>query len=454
MSNASFGRGTNGWMAIVLPLSLAALLAATEKPAYAANLDPDPPATLGPLTNDAPTFARDVAPILQRSCQACHRPGSIGPMSLLTYEEVRPWAQLIKERVAARMMPPWHLDPGVGVQHFKNDISLSDAEIGTIVEWADAGAPLGNAAELPAPVEWPDQRIWQLEADLGEPDLVIKSKPYTVRPNGQDQWWTPVVETGLQENRYIRAIELKPSYPLGNRVTHHVVLYTQVGERRGLLTEWAMGKIGEVMPTGTGRLLEAGSKIEWDVHYYPVGEEVVDDQVELAFWFHPAGYEPDYENQLQLFRADPTGGLPRGAYMDIPPHQIRMIQGVHVMRTPVRIESFQAHMHLRGREMTLEAIYPDGRRELISHVDRFQHNWQISYKYAEDAMPLLPAGSVLVVTALHDNTAGNPNNPDPNQWVGFGRRTVDEMAHAWIGITYLDEEGFQQLTAERAATQP
>jgi hypothetical protein len=172
--------------------------------------------------------------------------------------------------------------------------------------------------------------------------------------------------------------------------------------------------------------------------------------VELAFWFHPVGYEPTFQNQLQLFRADPVEAGPRGALLDIPPHSIRLIEGVHTMRSPVRIESFQAHMHLRGREMTVEAVYPDGRREVISKVDRFQHNWQISYKYADDAMPLLPAGSQLVITALHDNTADNPNNPDPNQWVGFGRRTVDEMAHAWIGITYLDEESYERLVADRA----
>jgi hypothetical protein len=422
-------------------IAAAILIASIAGPRSANAADPDP--------QEAPTFAKDVAPILQENCQACHRPGSIGPMSLQTYEEVRPWARVIAQRVEARMMPPWHVDPTLGVQKFKNDISLTDEQIATIVAWVDAGAPMGDLADMPRAIEWPDERAWQLSNDLGQPDLVIRSDPYTVRPNGQDQWWTPLVETGLNEDRYIRAIELKPSYPLGARVTHHVVLYSVVGQRRGLLTEWAMGKVGEVMPTGTGRLIEAGTKIEWDVHYYPIGEAVPEDQVELAFWFHPRGYKPDFENQLVLYRSDPTEAGPRGATLDIPPHAIREIEAMHTFRTPVRIESFQPHMHLRGREMTIEAIYPDGRREIISHVDRFQHNWQISYKYAEDAMPLLPAGSVLVVRSLHDNTSDNPNNPDPNQWVGFGRRTVDEMAHAWVGVTYLDEAGYQRLLAER-----
>lgn len=409
------------------------------------------PAAVAADPGDPVTFTRDVLPILQENCQSCHRPGAIGPMSLITFEEVRAWGNVIKEKVETRMMPPWHIDQTVGVREFRNDVSLSDAEIATLVRWVDSGMAKGEAADMPPPVEWPDGRVWQLSKELGEPDLVIRSDPYTVRPNGQDQWWTPVVDTGLSQDRYIRAIEVKPSFPLGRRVTHHVVLYTHHEGVESLLTEWAMGKVGEVMPEGTGRLIRAGSRIGWDIHYYPIGEEVVDDEVELAFWFHDPGYEPEYENVLQLFRADPMDGRPRGAAIDLPPGTIRKIQGVHRLDRPVRLESFQPHMHLRGREMTLEAILPDGTREIISRVDRFQHNWQISYKYAEEVMPLLPAGTQLVLTALHDNTAANPNNPDPTQWVGFGRRTVDEMAHAWIGVTYLDEVEYARLLREREA---
>ncbi|MQA89153.1 MAG: hypothetical protein GEU90_02785 [Gemmatimonas sp.] len=400
---------------------------------------------------DPITFARDVAPILQENCQACHRPGSIGPMSLMTYEEVRPWAHVIRLRVETRTMPPWHIDDAVGIAKFQNDVSLSDEEIDSIVRWIEGGMERGDPADLPKPIDWPDGRGWQRAQELGKPDLVIRSDPYTVRASGQDQWWSPVVETGLHESRYVRAIELKPSDPLGNRVTHHVMLFTLHDGRQELLTEWAMGKVGEVMPAETGRLIEAGSEIRWDIHYSPIGQEVPDDRVELALWFHPEGYEPEYRNALELFRAEPMDGRPRGAAIDIQPGEVRTVQGIHRLEQPVRIESFQPHMHLRGREMTLEVIYPDGRREILSRIDRFHHNWQISYRYAEEVMPLLPAGSRLVLTAVHDNSEQNPNNPDPSQWVGFGRRTVDEMAHAWIGITHLDQEGYERLLREREA---
>jgi len=401
------------------------------------------------------TFSRDVAPILQAKCQECHQAGSIGPMSLVTYEEVRPWAPLIRDRVENRMMPPWHIDPTVGIQEFRNDASLTDEEIALIRDWVEGGGAEGDPADLPAAEQWPDGSEFRLSEQLGAPDLVVRSDPYTVRPNGQDQWWDPVTPTGLLEDRWIRAIEVKPSYPLGRKVTHHVVLQlrSEEGAGMGLLTEWAMGKLGEVMPERTGRLLPAGSHIAWDIHYYPIGEVVEDDGVGLAFWFHPEGYEPEFTNSLRLFRADaqtgPQGTLARGAEIDISPHSRRMIQGHHVMATPVRVESFQAHMHLRGVKMSMEAIYPDGNREVLSVTDRFQHNWQISYEYAEHAMPLLPAGTVLVFTSWFDNTDNNPNNPDPDQWVGFGRRTADEMAHAWVGITLLDEESFARLLSER-----
>ena len=146
-------------------------------------------APAGAQTTDDVTFAKDVAPILQRSCQTCHRTGSMAPMSLVTYQEVRPWARAIKEKVANRIMPPWHLDKTVGIRDFKNDISLSDAEIDAVVRWVDAGAPLGNPADMPPPIDWPDGDVWHLgeEQGYGERDLVVRSTPWTQSAEGQDQ---------------------------------------------------------------------------------------------------------------------------------------------------------------------------------------------------------------------------------------------------------------------------
>src|SRR5213594_4559506 len=158
--------------------------------------------------NTAITFTKDIAPILEEKCQACHRPDSMAPMSLVTYEDVRPWAKAIRERVLTRQMPPWHIDKTVGIQKFKNDRSLSDAQIDTIVKWVDAGAPKGDPKDMPPPKQWPDESKWQLATKYGQPDLVVKSAPYTIPAAAQDAWWRPVSDTGLTEPRWVRAIEI------------------------------------------------------------------------------------------------------------------------------------------------------------------------------------------------------------------------------------------------------
>src|SRR5260370_27179425 len=151
------------------------------------------------------TFAKDVAPILQAKCEECHRKGTAAPMSLATYQEVRPWAKAIKERVVTHQMPPWHLDKTVGIQQFANDRSLTEQQIDTIVRWVDAGAPLGDPKDLPAPKQWPNDEEWQLAKQFGPPDLVIKSEAYTVPAQGQDSWWKPATAVPLTEERWVRA---------------------------------------------------------------------------------------------------------------------------------------------------------------------------------------------------------------------------------------------------------
>jgi hypothetical protein len=385
-------------------------------------------------------------------------------MSLVTYQEVKPFAPLIKQRVSTRTMPPWHIDKTVGIQQFKNDRSLTDAEINTIVKWVDAGAPLGDLKDMPKPVQWPDPTTWQLGKEFGQPDLIVKSTPYTVRKSGQDVWWRPTVETGLTEPRWVRAIEVKPSFPGGRKVVHHVLTLLEQREQgithlastaahsgarmsAGLFMEWAVGKVGEVFPQDAGKLMLPGARIRWEVHYYAIGEEIKDDAVELGIWFYPKDYQPKNRTILRMFNAVPNSDL------DIPPNQNSMVQDFYVLPAPARLENFQPHMHMRGKAMSMEAIYPDGRREVLSMVSNFQWRWHINYIYAEHAAPLLPKGTVLVFTAWHDNTTSNPNNPDPAQWVGWGDRTVDEMAHAWVDVTYLEQDDFDRLTAQRKAKQ-
>jgi hypothetical protein len=419
-------------------------------------------ATAG-LASDPPvTFTKDVARILQQKCQACHREGSMAPMSLVSYEETRPWAMSIKEEVASRRMPPWHIDKTVGIQKFENDRSLSEEQIATIVRWVDEGAPRGDESDMPAALEWPDEQVWAFAEKFGEPDLVLRSPAYKVPAQAQDAWYKPVVDIGLTEPRWVRAIEVRPSTLEGRRVTHHLLARLQQEEPgsdrtnaddaaaigAGLFMEWAVGKQGELMRPGSGKLLLPGSKIIWDIHYHSVGEDI-ETAEELAIYLYPKGEEPKHRQVLALFHA--IQGGPRG--LDIPPNTVAVHQGFHVMKKAGRIENFQPHMHLRGKAMSMEAILPDGKSELLSFVDNFEFNWHVNYVYAPDAAPLFPKGTMLRFTSWHDNTAANKYNPDPNQWVGWGDRTVDEMAHAWVNITYMEDEDYQAEVEKKKASE-
>lgn len=406
------------------------------------------------------TFTKDVAPILQQKCQSCHQPNSIAPMSLISFEDAREFARPMRNRVAARVMPPWHIDRNVGIREFKNERGLTDAEIDTIVSWVDSGMPRGDVKDLPPPIQFPDPAAWQLAKDFGPPDLVVKSPPYTLAARTQDKWFRPVSDTGLTEPRWVRAIEIKPSFPDGRRIVHHVLATLEQPEEGitglahtahdvqrgpGLFMEWAVGKVGEVFPPDAGKLLLPGARIRWEIHMFAIGREIKDNQVELGIYFYPKGVVPKHRTVLRMF------DVTRGAELDIPPGEVAMTQNFYVMQAPARIENFQPHMHMRGKSMSMEAVFPDGRKEVLSAVNNFQWNWHVNYIYADHVAPLLPKGTVLVFTAWHDNTAANPHNPDPKQWVGWGDRTVDEMAHAWVDVTYLEQDEFEKLVAERKA---
>ena len=404
-----------------------------------------------------PTYSKDVAPILQAKCASCHNPEGIGPMPLQNYEQVKPFAALIHDRTSKRIMPPWHVDTGIGIQSFKNDASLSDDQIDIIEDWFLAGAPEGDPTDLPEPIEFPSGAAWQLGDQLGPPDLIIKSSPYDVIANGQDQWWTPNVPfQGLNSERFLKAAEFKPSYPLGKKVVHHghAVLVPEGGGRSVALARYGVGKSWEMFPEGTGMRVPADGRIAWNLHYFPVGAEGPGDVVEVGLWFYPEGQTPEKETVGEaMFRVDGLKGMARGQDIVIPPHGYQVLQGTHRLDAPAVIHSYRPHLHMRGRVMTMEAIYPDGKKEVLSQVNNYDHNWQIAYMYEDDVKPLLPTGTILQFTSVFDNTANNPINPDPEQWVVVGRRDVDEMSHAWVGITYIDEEQYAQSVAERRAQQ-
>ena len=405
----------------------------------------------------SPTFSADVAPILFEKCASCHNPEGIGPMPLLSYADVKPWAGLISYKVQAREMPPWHLDQTTGIQDYQNDVSLTDDQITTIVSWVDSGAPEGDPAAMPPQPVLLNGNEWQTAELLGPPDFVVKSPPYTVKANAQDQWWLrdTTFEGLIDGPRYVRATELKGSYPLGVKVLHHghatLRSYDENGNRAaGPVGRQGVGKSGDQFPEGTGMLVYPNGSITWNLHYFPIDQIVPNEQAEAAVWLYPKGYEPEFQTRgEQFFAADTGSGGLWANDIVLPPDSIKSQQGVRVLSQAALITSFRPHMHMRGRAQSLEAVYPDGRREMLSRVDKYNHSWQIAYKFDDDVAPLLPKGTMLLITTTWDNTAENPNNPDHRQWVVFGQRGVDEMSHTWIGITYLNDDQYERLSAER-----
>ena len=397
------------------------------------------------------TFTRDVAPIIHRSCSGCHRPDEVAPMALMTYEEVRPWARSIGARVAAREMPPWHLDRRIGIQAFKNDPSLTDAEIATIVDWVAAGAPRGNPDDMPPLPAYGDADDWQ----IGEPDLIVRYPSYRVPAAGPDLFGYLYASFDLEEDRYIRAIQTKPADERARLVVHHTNAFaiapgdtTDGLESERHLVEYASGKQAEIYPPDSGVLLQAGSRTRLSYHLHSVGEEI-DTVVELGLVFHPPGTTPDHVRWTkQLAGAHGTiAGL-----VDLPPGQVTRSDGYTRFSKAARITMFQPHMHMLGKYQCLELIYPTQPVQTeVVNCAHFDYNWHLAYNYADDAAPLVPAGTILHVINWHDNTAGHRANPDPRNWTGSGGRTIDEMGFAWIGWYDLTDEEYEAELAEREA---
>ena len=396
--------------------------------------------------NNVPTFAKDIAPILQRSCQACHRPGGMGPMSLVRYEETRPWARSIANKVQNGEMPPWFVEKTLGIQQFKDDISVSAEEIATMTRWVEVGAPRGTDADMPPALDFTNAGEWDRE--LGPPNLVITSPEFTVAPSGPDRWINVQTGVDLPEDRYIRALELKPeqgSFP----VVHHAAAREAQSEDEhsaGSLIIYNIGKRADILPEGTGRLLRAGSDINFNIHLHANGEEVT-GRVKLALWFYPKGQKPAY-----AYRVTPFGSGNNGGYdVEVPPNtpDVRLDE-FHVFNTPVKLINFNPHMHSRGKRQCLEVIYPDSRREVLNCAG-FSYQWLSVYTWADDVAPLLPSGTVLHIINWFDNSAGNKNNPDPRQWVGFGNRTVDEMSYSTIAWIPLTEAAYDEERERRGA---
>jgi|SRR5579884_1724372 len=389
----------------------------------------------------AVTFTKDVAPIVQQHCQECHRPNGIAPMALLTYEQVRPFAKAMKQKVSAREMPPWFIDPNVGITDFKNFGGLTDDQIATIAKWADEGAPMGSPADMPPPVKFDDDK-WR----IGTPELVAgMPQDFLVRANVPDIWWNTVVDPGLKEDRYIKAVEIRPVR--GGRVIHHMgtsLVYPDGG------TATMQSKFANIFEDGSGRLMKAGTKVNFGLHLHAYREDTPVN-VEIGFIFYPKGYVPKYVAITELMGDDHN--------LDLPPNTDNIrYDSYKMLNKPTRIIGYAPHMHTRAKAQCLEAILPekseqrDGNKvEVLNCINKFDFNWMLEYEYATDAQPLLPAGTVLHLISWYNNTASNRLNNDPNNWIGYGQRSIDDMAMAWMTFYNLSQEDFEQQVAERKA---
>jgi hypothetical protein len=370
----------------------------------------------------APTFSKDVAPIFYKSCVECHRAGSIAPMSLITYEEARPWARSIKQKVTARVMPPWGADPHIG--KFKNDPSLSDAEIATIAAWADAGAPEGSRADLPKAPEFVEG--WS----IGKPDIIFKlPQPFAVPADGTVPYTYITIPTNLKEDVWIRAVEFKPT---DRRVVHHIIsdLYEGNGKpvpppstvpdrsRReiGGLGGYVPGRLDNTFEEGVARKIPAGSDIVLQMHYTTIGQ-VVNDQTEIGVVL---AKEPPSK-----LRAAGGGSMPNASFAIPPGAPNHEVTAQKVMDRDTYLTSLYPHMHVRGKDVRYELLYPDGRSEVLLSVPHYDFNWQLTYQLAEPK--LMPKGSTLMVVAHYDNSSANRYNPDPTATVRWGEQTWEEM---------------------------
>jgi hypothetical protein len=405
---------------------------------------------------NVPTFSKDVAPNLYKNCTGCHRPGEIAPMSLLTYDDARPWAKAIRDEVSEGNMPPWHADPKVG--HFANERRLTDEEKDVLVRWASGGAPRGSANDLPSIPKYTDG--WT----IGQPDLVLSMpQEYTVPADGFVEYQYIEIPTNLKEDKWVQALEVRP----GNReVVHHVIVYARPpqperrpsalraaegmdipagqsggpeedeGQKRARgqsrfpaprrlgpsIGGFAPGTSAQVYEPGSALLLRAGSTVVLQMHYTPNGDKAT-DRTNIGLKF--AAAPPQYEIRL--------ASLVNGS-LRIPPGASDYALSADMTTTAdVTIRQLLPHTHLRGKSWEYSVIYPDGRSEVILSVPKYDFNWQTSYIFSE---PLkLPRGSKLHAVAHYDNSNANKSNPDPTVEVHWGDQTWEEMMFTSIVYT-------------------
>jgi hypothetical protein len=364
-----------------------------------------------------PTYAKDVAPILYQRCVECHRQGEAAPMALTTYQETRPWAKAIKQAVLQHVMPPWLADSHFGA--FRNARSVPQKDVETLVAWADGGAPEGNAKDTPAIPHF--ETGW----NIGKPDVIIDiGKDFDVPVKGTLAYQYFTVPTNFTEDKWIEAAEIRPDQ---RSAIHHVIVFVQdasaqPGQRRevgNLLVGYAPGEQPLLFEPGTAKLVKAGSKFLFQMHYTPNGKAVKDrSYVGLKF-----------AKEAPKFRAITANAATRD--FAIPPGDGNYpVKSTWTAKQDLTLLGLMPHMHLRGKDFKYTVVYPDGREEVILNVPKYDFNWQLEYQIEK---PLeLPKGTRIDCIAHFDNSPNNKYNPDPSKEVKWGDQTWEEMMIGWF----------------------
>lgn len=407
------------------------------------------------------TFHKDIQPLIQDKCVNCHRVGGAGPMPLVSFEEVSPFAGLIMYKTGlkdkAGAMPPYYMERDNGIQDYKSNPSLTDEQIAMIAEWVGNGAPQGDPRDAPEALSFAEGPIWR----SGTPDIVIRSSPITMKA-GQPDWWgaIPDIEIPVDENRYIRSVEVREVNDLdrtkistsvgGQFIVHHMQWAVQAFDENGNPIEdqkvsmpiHELGRMPDIFDPKAGRLLPANSRAVSSntIHLHSNGVDTT-AFIEIGFYLHPKDYEPEYDISRVSLGDGINMSIPGGA-------KDTELHSYAVLKKPTKITAFEPHLHGPGARMCLEAIW-GANIETLSCVG-YDHNWVINYTYDDHAQPLLPAGTILHATAYMDNSQSNPNVPDPRNWQGAGNRTVTNMfIDLGIQLEMTDDQFFDEMANRR-----
>jgi hypothetical protein len=368
-------------------------------------------------TDNNVTFTKDVAPIFYKNCTGCHRPGEIAPMSLLTYNDARPWAKSIREKVANRDMPPWHADPKYG--EWRNDRRISQEAINTILAWVNNGAKEGDPKDLPPMPEYtPGWRI-------GKPDQIFSAPEQAVPADGVVDYQYLSVPTNFKEDRWITSAEIRSS---AHAVVHHVIVFVQepgaTSRLQGkLLVGFAPGEDPAVFRPGFGRKIPAGSSLLFQIHYTPNGTVTKDvTTVGLIYAKTPVEHTVVTRPVLQTAFEIPAG------------HPNYEVKSSFTFNESAQLYSFMPHMHLRGKDFEYKAVFPDGTSKILLSVPRYDFSWQTYYVLKDPVA--VPKGTRIECVAHFDNSTNNKYNPDPTKAVRWGDQTWEEMMIGWTSFVY------------------